>query len=141
MSAQAETSLSQTSLPYVPAFYACFTGALYLCLSSRQDKGRGLSETQITDQGLGLRRATFDALGRFPEQPFLEDLHLVLEARRRGRVVTLAPAVRSSARRWEQNGVIGNTFRNQCVLLGYMVGVPIPRIAEWYYGKQGKKKY
>ena len=49
------TYLSQTSLPYVPAFYACFTGALHLCLSSRQDKGRGLSETKITDQELGLR--------------------------------------------------------------------------------------
>ena len=55
------------------------------------------------DQGLGLRREAFEALGRFPEQPFLEDLHLVLEARRRGpgAVVTMGASVRSSSRRWE----------------------------------------
>tara|TARA_B100000768_G_C10952758_1_gene238363 strand:+ start:168 stop:290 length:123 start_codon:yes stop_codon:yes gene_type:complete len=39
------------------------------------------------------------------------------------------------------HGVLGNSVRNQCVLLGYMCGVPIPRIAEWYYGTHGKKKY
>jgi len=43
--------------------------------------------------------------------------------------------------RWEMHGVLGNSVRNQCVLLGYMWGVPIPRIAEWYYGTHGKKKY
>jgi len=93
------------------------------------------------DQGLALRREAFEALGRFPEQQFLEDLHLVLEARRRGAVVTMAASVRSSARRWQMNGVLGNSVRNQCVLLGYLFGVPIPRIAEWYYGAQGKKSY
>ena len=54
-----------------------------------------------------MRRAVFEALGRFPEQPFLEDLHLVLEARRRGpgAVVTMGASVRSSSRRWEmRNG-------------------------------------
>ena len=50
-------------------------------------------------------------------------------------------SVCSSACRWEINGVLGNSIRNQCVLLGYMLGVPIPRIAEWYYGARGKKKY
>lgn len=104
----------------------------------RRSSRRGLP---YGDQALGLRREVFDALGGFPVQPFLEDLHLVLEARRRGVVLTMDASVRSSARRWELNGVLGNTFRNQCVLLGYMVGVPIPRIAEWYYGAQGKKKY
>ena len=105
----------------------------------RRSSRRGLP---YGDQALGLRREVFHALGGFPVQPFLEDVHLVLEARRRrGVVLTMDPSVRSSARRWELNGVLGNTFRNQCVLLGYMAGVPIPRIAEWYYGAQGKKRY
>ena len=43
--------------------------------------------------------------------------------------------------RWEMHGVLGNSVRNQCVLLGYMCGVPLPRIAEWYYGTHGKKNY
>ena len=148
--------------------------------TNRRSRRHGLP---YGDQGLGMRRAVYEALGRFPEQPFLEDLHLVLEARRRGpgAVVTMGASVRSSSRRWEMrngtehlksrpanpteglslpqsqppyhfsptpiltrwemHGVLGNSVRNQCVLLGYMCGVPLPRIAEWYYGTHGKKNY
>ena len=148
--------------------------------TNRRSRRHGLP---YGDQGLGMRRAVFEALGRFPEQLFLEDLHLVLEARRRGpgAVVTMGASVRSSSRRWEMrngterlnsrpanpteglslpqsqppyqlnptpiltrwemHGVLGNSVRNQCVLLGYMCGVPLPRIAEWYYGTHGKKNY
>ena len=83
----------------------------------------------------------FDALGGFPQQPFLEDLDLINTARKRGRVVTLPESVLSSARRWEIHGVVGNTFRNQLVLIGHALGVPLERIAMWYYGKSGKKSY
>jgi hypothetical protein len=38
------------------------------------------------------------------------------------------------------HGVIGNTIRNQFVLLGHAIGVPLPNIAAWYY-KDGLKEY
>ena len=75
-----------------------------LCLvewgTNRRSTRRGLP---YGDQGLGMRREAFEALGRFPEQAFLEDLHRVWEARRRGpgAVVTMGASVRSSSRRWE----------------------------------------
>lgn len=91
------------------------------------------------DQTLALRRETFAALGGFPRQPLLEDLDLVvLAARRGGRILTLDPAAVSSSRRWVKFGVAGNTMRNQLVLLGHRIGVPVPRLAQWYYGKAGK---
>jgi len=94
------------------------------------------------DQSLALRRETFRALGGFPPNPLLEDLDLVRQAYRRGgRVVTLKHKVRSSARRWQKFGVLGNTMRNQCVLLGHAVGVPVHRLARWYYGRSGSKAY
>ncbi|MFW5858222.1 MAG: TIGR04282 family arsenosugar biosynthesis glycosyltransferase, partial [Planctomycetota bacterium] len=52
------------------------------------------------DQALFLTRSRFVALGRFPSQPFLEDLELVRSARRAGRVVVAPLRVRTSASRW-----------------------------------------
>mmetsp|Transcript_34739 Transcript_34739/g.86411 ORF Transcript_34739/g.86411 Transcript_34739/m.86411 type:complete len:89 (+) Transcript_34739:3-269(+) len=88
-----------------------------------------------------MRREVFAALGGFPRQPFLEDLDLVNTARKHGKVLTLPQAVVSSARRWELHGVVGNTVRNQLVLIGHGLGVPLERITMWYYGKSGKKSY
>ena len=96
------------------------------------------------DQALCMRRETFMALGKFPAQTMLEDLELVYTFRRRNggtKIVTLPACVTSSSRRWMIHGVIGNTLRNQLVLIGYAVGVPLPRITMWYYGHGGLKKY
>ena len=39
-------------------------------------------------------------------------------------------------------GVVGNTLRNQLVLIGHSLGVPVPRLARWYYGgASGVKSY
>lgn len=106
--------------------------------ANRRSRMRGMP---YGDQALCLRREVFESLGRFPEQPLLEDLELVDEARRRGAVVTLEPCVVSSSRRWQRHGVIGNTLNNQIVLLGRALGVPAMEICTWYYGADGTKTY
>ena len=86
------------------------------------------------DQGLGLRRAMFERLGRFAPMPFLEDLELVRRARALGVVRTLPLAATSSSRKWRAAGVLRNTLNNQLVLAGHALGVPIARLAVWYRG-------
>ena len=93
------------------------------------------------DQALSLRREAFEALGGFPEQPLLEDLELVVRARARAQIRLLRSTVVSSSRRWQQFGVIGNTFNNQIVLLGRRLEVPVATMAAWYYGGDGTKRY
>lgn len=94
------------------------------------------------DQALCMRRETFAAMGKFQEQMMLEDLELVYTVRRNGgTILTLPASVISSSRRWTLHGIIGNTLRNQFVLIGHAVGVPLPKIASWYYGQDGRKKY
>ena len=95
------------------------------------------------DQALCMRRTTFVAVGKFQEQMILEDLELVYTVRQNGgTIVTLPASVHSSSRRWAINGVIGNTLRNQFVLIGHTVGVPLPKIASWFFGQEdGRKKY
>lgn len=61
------------------------------------------------DQALFIRRATFEQLGGFPDQPLMEDIELCkrLLARRRelGRPACLRARVGTSGRRWESRGV------------------------------------
>jgi len=83
------------------------------------------------DQGIFIRRQMFEALGRFPEWPMLEDVDFIRRARCHGNVVTHRAAVQTSARRWQQQGVIRTFLRHQIILLGYYAGVSPQRLAHW----------
>jgi len=85
------------------------------------------------DQGLFLRRETFDAIGGFPEQPIMEDVALVKVARRLGTVVTVREAAVTSGRRWQKHGVFRTTLINQLILLGAALGVS-PQKLRCLYG-------
>ena len=74
------------------------------------------------DQGLFLPRAVFDRLGGFKDLPLMEDVDIIRRLRKTGPVV-MAPAFMStSARRWEQKGVVANTLGNQWRLIRYFLG-------------------
>ncbi|MEQ2007320.1 MAG: glycosyltransferase family 2 protein [Limisphaerales bacterium] len=83
------------------------------------------------DQGLFVRRELFDALGGFPDWPVLEDVELLRRLKRVGRVVTLRPPVLTSARRWQQGGLLRTFVRHQLILLGYAAGLSPHSLARW----------
>lgn len=86
------------------------------------------------DQALFLRADCFRASGGFPEVPIMEDFAFVRRLRRMGRI-SLAPAAAvTSARRWEQLGVLRTTLINQVIILAYLLGVSPERLARWYRG-------
>lgn len=58
-----------------------------------------LGRTPYGDQAIFLRRATFDAVGGFPDQ-FMEDVELARRLRRRGAMPVVAREVRVSGRRF-----------------------------------------
>jgi rSAM/selenodomain-associated transferase 2 len=84
------------------------------------------------DQALALRRATFDALGGFPDQPIMEDWALARAARRLGRIELSPLAVTTSARRWRTLGPWRTLAINQAMLLGARLGVSYDRLAALY---------
>ena len=88
--------------------------------------------TPYGDQGLFLRRETFEALGGFPELPIVEDYALVRQARKRGAVITLPQHATVSARRWRQEGIVRLTLRNVLTFFAYPMGISPERIARWY---------
>jgi rSAM/selenodomain-associated transferase 2 len=84
------------------------------------------------DQGMFLRRPVFEALGGFPEVPLFEDLRLARALRRRGRVVTLALAVETSARRLRQGGVGRTAARFAWLKLRHALGADPARLKAGY---------
>jgi rSAM/selenodomain-associated transferase 2 len=64
------------------------------------------------DQGIFLRRDTFQMLGGFPAVPFMEDVMLMRRVRRLGRVDLVPYPIHVSPRRWERTGPIIQTLRN-----------------------------
>jgi rSAM/selenodomain-associated transferase 2 len=84
------------------------------------------------DQGLFLRRELFLKLAGFPEIPILEDYEFVRRLRRLGRVAIVPARAVTSARRWQQCGVIRTTLLNKVILLAYRLSVSPGRLAAWY---------
>jgi rSAM/selenodomain-associated transferase 2 len=57
------------------------------------------------DQAMFVRRDVFDRVGRFADQPLMEDIELSQRLRRLSRPVLLHQKVATSGRRWETRGV------------------------------------
>jgi rSAM/selenodomain-associated transferase 2 len=84
------------------------------------------------DQALFLRAADFRAVGGFRDLPLLEDVELVRRMRQKGRIRLAPGAVRTSARRWQQLGLLRTTLRNLGIMLGFLLGVAPHRLDRWY---------
>jgi rSAM/selenodomain-associated transferase 2 len=84
------------------------------------------------DQALFVRHDCFDALGGYPEVPFLEDVQLVQQLQRQGKMAFLPQTVHTSGRRWLQDGVVYTTLRNNLVLALYFCGVSPVTLKRWY---------
>lgn len=88
------------------------------------------------DQGLVLRRSTFDSTGGFPEIPFLEDVAFVRKLRRHGRLVQLDSFIETGDRHWRELGVLTTTLLNWTMVALYFSGVSAERLAPFYFGRR-----
>lgn len=92
-----------------------------------------LNRIPYGDQAIFISRACFRALGGFREIPIMEDLDLMRRIKRNGgKVCILDQKVTTSARRWEAEGPLYTTIRNQLIRLLYYLGVNPARLARFY---------
>jgi rSAM/selenodomain-associated transferase 2 len=84
------------------------------------------------DQALFIRRSLFTAIGGYADTPFLEDVQLVKALRQHGKLAIMPQAVRSSGRRWQHDGLLYTTVRNNVLLLLYGLGVSPVTLKRWY---------
>jgi rSAM/selenodomain-associated transferase 2 len=90
------------------------------------------SRLSTGDQGLFVLRSAFERLGGFPEQPLLEDLALSRALKRLGRIACLRERVRTSARRWQKDGLVRTILLMWTIRGLYALGVPPERLARFY---------
>lgn len=84
------------------------------------------------DQGIFLRRKTFEQAGGFPEVQLMEDVLLMQRIRRRRRPVLLAGPIHVDPRRWQRHGLVRQTLRNWTLLIALQLGVSADELACFY---------
>jgi rSAM/selenodomain-associated transferase 2 len=85
------------------------------------------------DQTIFVRGPAFEDLGGYPEMPLMEDVELCRLLKRRGRLLPLRLAVRTSARKWEREGAVRTILLMWALRFLYMIGVPPVLLHRWYY--------
>jgi rSAM/selenodomain-associated transferase 2 len=95
-----------------------------------------LGQLPYGDQALFMPRHVFEALGGYDDVPFMEDVRLVQALRQRGRLMIIAPAVQTSGRRWQRDGVLYTTVRNTVLITLYFCGVPPATLQRWYTARR-----
>lgn len=84
------------------------------------------------DQALFVRREAFEAAGRFPPIPLMEDVALSKALKRRGPPACLAQKAVTSGRRWERHGPVRTILLMWRLRLAYFLGADPARLAERY---------
>jgi rSAM/selenodomain-associated transferase 2 len=84
------------------------------------------------DQAIFLTAGTFHQLGGFPELPIMEDFQLMWQLGKLGRIEIISTPVLTSARRWQQRGILQTTLVNQLMIIGYLCGVSPIQLSCWY---------
>lgn len=92
------------------------------------------------DQAMFVRRDAFEAAGRFPEIPLMEDIALSRALKKISRPVCLRAKVRTSGRRWDKNGPLRTILLMWRLRLAYFLGADPARLALRYGYRHAAKE-
>lgn len=84
------------------------------------------------DQGLFITRTLFEAAGRFPQIPLMEDVALTKTLRRYGAPLNLRHRMSVSGRRWEKHGVFRTVLLMWRLRFQYWLGADPGKLAQAY---------
>jgi rSAM/selenodomain-associated transferase 2 len=84
------------------------------------------------DQALFVRRSAFAQVGKFPDQPLMEDIALSKKLRTLSPPAALRVRVTTAARRWQRYGVWRTIVRMWLLRFAYFLGVPAAQLSRHY---------
>jgi rSAM/selenodomain-associated transferase 2 len=92
-----------------------------------------LTRIPYGDQTIFIRRDYFRSMGGFQDIPIMEDVDLMRRIKKKGgKIHILRDRVKTSARRWEKEGILYGTLRNWLLVSLFCSGVKPERLARFY---------
>jgi rSAM/selenodomain-associated transferase 2 len=92
-----------------------------------------LTKIPYGDQGIFISRQLFEKIDGFPDVPIMEDVGLMSRVKKRSIIPVFLPhPIRTSARRWKDQGILFTSVRNWILISLYILGVP-PGVLTKYY--------
>ena len=85
------------------------------------------------DQALFVTRSAFDAIDGFPDIALMEDIAISNRLKKLAQPFCLNEKVTTSARRWQQNGVLKTILLMWRLRLAYFFGADPSKLAAYYY--------
>jgi len=92
----------------------------------------GITRAPWGDQAQFTRRATFENIGRYADQPIMEDYDLARRMKRAGRTEILPLTVETSGRRFLSKGELRTAALNWLIIISFHLGASPERLARWY---------
>jgi rSAM/selenodomain-associated transferase 2 len=100
------------------------------CLASLRSR---LNRIPYGDQAIFIRKEYFDKIGGYKEIPLMEDVELMKRIKKSGyKIRILYDRVKTSPRRWEQEGVIYCVLRNWTLQILYALGISPHHLVRFY---------
>ncbi len=84
----------------------CGSSAMLAVIGTLMNWRSRLTSVSTGDQGLFVTRTLFEAAGKFPQLPLMEDVAFTKTLKRYGAPLNLRHRMRVSGRRWEKHGVL-----------------------------------
>jgi rSAM/selenodomain-associated transferase 2 len=92
-----------------------------------------ISRAPYGDQVIFLRKTYFDAIGGYLDIPLMEDVELMRRIRKKkGQIIILPNPVITSARRWDDEGILYTLLRDNIIIFLYWCGMPAEKLAKFY---------
>lgn len=91
-----------------------------------------VTRTATGDQGIFVRRATYEAIGGFAAWPLFEDVRFVTDLKRHGKFDIIHSPIVISGRRYIAHGPWRTTLLMYALRVGYWLGIPPAKLSDWF---------
>jgi rSAM/selenodomain-associated transferase 2 len=109
------------------------SGVSYRVIAAMMNLRSRLSGVSTGDQGMFVRSGLFHRVGGFQSIPLMEDVALSKTLRKYSRPVCLSSKLITSARRWQQQGIMKTVLLMWTLRLAYFMGVHPDKLSQIYY--------
>jgi rSAM/selenodomain-associated transferase 2 len=111
------------------------TGWMFRIIERAMNLRSRITGVATGDQMLFVRRDVLECSGGFADIPLMEDVEICKRLRTMSSPLVARQPVLTSARRWEDHGVIRTVLQMWLLRLAYFMGASPNRLWRYYYGR------